>query len=124
MAWCKTGEAALDYVFKRGDYANNPEVQIPDLILLDLNMPGLDGRQVLRALKADNATKAIPVVVLTTSNDPKDINACYDLGASTYIQKPVSFAGLTEAIGKMKDYWFGVALLPQAAKSNRQTNSP
>lgn len=110
--WCKSGKEALDYLCKEGSYANDDSVRKPDLVLLDLNMPGIDGRQVLERLKSDNELRSIPVVILTTSSDAKDVEQCYTIGASTYIQKPVSFEGLTEAIQKMKDYWFGVAILP------------
>ena len=110
--WCKNGQEALDYLFRQSDKANDPDVKTPDLVLLDLNMPGVDGRQVLKRLKDDAGLCSIPVVILTTSKDAQDIDACYKIGASTYIQKPVSFEGLTEAIRTMKDYWFGVAILP------------
>lgn len=103
--WCKSGQSALDYLF--GENAEKP-----DLVLLDLNMPGVDGREVLEKMKKNKATRSIPVVVLTTSKDPVDVDKCYEIGASTYIQKPVNFEGLTEAIRTMKDYWFGVAILP------------
>ena len=86
---------------------------LPALILLDLNMPGIDGRKTLALLKQDQTLKKIPVVVLTTSADEKDIEQCYQMGASTYIQKPVDFASLLEAVGRIKDYWFGMALLPK-----------
>jgi two-component system response regulator len=85
----------------------------PGLILLDLNMPGLDGRRVLAILKGDNELRKIPVVVLTTSNDDRDIEECYQLGANTYIQKPVDLDGLFAAIQRLKDYWFEIALLPK-----------
>jgi two-component system, response regulator len=85
----------------------------PGLILLDLNMPGLDGRRVLAILKGDNELRKIPVVVLTTSNDDRDIEECYQLGANTYIQKPVDLDGLFAAIQRLKDYWFEIALLPR-----------
>ncbi|TBR42139.1 response regulator [Marinomonas agarivorans] len=110
--WCKNGKDALDYLYNEGNYADDIETRLPDLILLDLNMPGVDGRQVLKKIKADPKKRSIPVVILTTSKDHKDIEACYDMGASTYIQKPVDFEGLTQAIRTMKDYWFGVAILP------------
>ncbi len=113
VKWCKSGRDALDYLRKEGVYVNDKSVQQPDLILLDLNMPGIDGRQVLHELKANEKFKKIPVIILTTSADSKDVEQCYSIGASTYIQKPVSFEGLTEAIRTMKDYWFGVAILPK-----------
>jgi two-component system response regulator len=112
VQWCKSGQEALDYLNINGSHAPSAVSRKPDLILLDLNMPGIDGRQVLQVIKTDAALKSIPVVILTTSADSKDIDQCYQIGASTYIQKPVSFEGLTQAIGTMKDYWFGIALLP------------
>jgi two-component system response regulator len=117
LIWSRSAEDAL-YVLRSGDTAHGPgpEACRPNLILLDLNMPGMDGRRFLEIVKADDRLKSIPVVVLTTSSDSKDIERCYQLGASTYIQKPVSFDGLTQAVRTMKDYWFGIALLPTVAK--------
>jgi len=111
--WCQTGRDALDYLKHRGSHAQDPAVLMPGLILLDLNMPGLDGKKVLTILKQDLALKKIPVIILTTSSDERDVTQCYELGASTYIQKPVEFDGLIKAVGRIKDYWFGVALLPR-----------
>lgn len=85
----------------------------PGLILLDLNMPGLDGRRVLAILKGDVELRRIPIVVLTTSADERDIDECYQLGANTYIQKPVDLDGLFAAVQRLKDYWFEIALLPR-----------
>ncbi len=76
-------------------------------------MPGLDGRRTLEIIKQDNALKKIPVVILTTSNDEKDVQACYQLGANTYIQKPVDLDGLIRAIKELKEYWFEIAILPK-----------
>jgi CheY-like chemotaxis protein len=110
LHWCKSGKEALDYLKHEGAHA---AVGIfPALILLDLNMPGIDGRKVLETVKQDPALKKIPIIVLTTSADERDVVQCYELGASTYIQKPVDFEGLIAAVGRIKDYWFGVALLP------------
>lgn len=113
IAWCKSGQDAKDFLYRTGPYKEDESVKRPMFILLDLNMPGLDGRELLKIIKNDTQFKGIPIVVLTTSNDPTDIDECYTLGASTFIQKPVHFEGLTEAVRTMKDYWFGVALLPQ-----------
>jgi CheY-like chemotaxis protein len=112
--WCQTGSDALNYLKHEGIYAQGPAHERPALVLLDLNMPGIDGRKVLSILKQDRALKRIPIIILTTSSDERDITQCYELGASTYIQKPVEFDGLIKAVGRIKDYWFGVALLPQA----------
>jgi two-component system, response regulator len=113
--WCPNGLDALDYLYKRGKYAADPDAVMPALILLDLNMPGMDGRQLLATIKSDANLKRVPVIVLTTSSDMRDINECYDLGASTYIQKPVGFESLIEAAARLNGYWFGVAMLPQLA---------
>ena len=114
--WCRSGQDALDYLHQKGVYADKDKAKRPDLILLDLNMPGIDGRQVLERIKKDEDIRSIPVVVLTTSSDTQDVEQCYSIGASTYIQKPVSFDGLTEAISTMKKYWFDVAILPHPAE--------
>ncbi|HEX5536588.1 MAG TPA: response regulator [Sphingobium sp.] len=108
--WCRNGREALDYLMQAGDPDKGGS--LPGLVLLDLNMPGIDGREVLRVIKAELQLRRMPVIILTTSADERDISRCYDMGASTYIQKPVSFAGLAAAIRTMKDYWFGIALLP------------
>jgi two-component system response regulator len=102
----ESGEAALTYLTTKTN-------ERPGLILLDLNMPGMDGRQTLKAIKQNTSLKQIPVVVLTTSDDERDISACYELGANTYIQKPVDFDGLIGAIQRLKEYWFEFALLPK-----------
>ena len=112
--WSPNGADALDYLRRRGRYQDKPDVVTPALILLDLNMPGIDGRKLLETIKSDTALRRVPVVVLTTSTDQMDINKCYELGASTYIQKPVGFEGLIEASIRLKGYWFCVAILPQA----------
>ncbi len=111
--WCRSGKDALDYLKHEGTYAQEPRGARPALMLLDLNMPGLDGRKVLVTIRQDPALKKIPIIILTTSGDNRDVTQCYELGASTYIQKPVDFDGLTRAISRIKDYWFGVALLPR-----------
>lgn len=110
--WCKSGADGLDYLKSEGDYALQFADPRPALILLDLNMPGIDGKKVLATVKQDPLLRKIPVVILTTSSDERDVTQCYELGASTYIQKPVDFDGLIGAVGRIKDYWFGVALLP------------
>jgi two-component system, response regulator len=86
----------------------------PGLILLDLNMPGLDGRKTLAIIKSSDDLKEIPVVILTTSDDERDVAVCYTLGANTYIQKPVDLDGLFAAIRRLKEYWFEIAILPKA----------
>jgi two-component system, response regulator len=115
VVWCKSGRDALDFLKREGAYKNAPKASRPGLVLLDLNMPGMDGRKTLAAIKQDEALKQIPVIILTTSADERDIRACYQAGANTYVQKPVSFEGLIEAIQRLKAYWFEIALLPREA---------
>jgi CheY-like chemotaxis protein len=110
---CENGEEALDYLYRNGIYADPEKSPRPCLILLDLNMPGLDGRGLLTVIKSDANLKIIPVVVLTTSTDKRDIEKCYDEGANSYIQKPVDFNGLIDAIQRLKDYWFEIVILPK-----------
>jgi two-component system response regulator len=101
-----SGEEALAYL------KSSTQLK-PGIILLDLNMPGMDGRRTLDIIKQDKNLKKIPVVILTTSDDERDVKACYELGANTYIQKPVDFDGLISAIKQLKEYWFEIALLPK-----------
>lgn len=110
---CEDGQEVLDYLNKTGKYADIENWKLPGIILLDLNMPGVDGRAALREIKSDMKLKNIPIVVLTTSDDEIDIQACYKDGANTYIQKPVDLDGFFSAIKKLKDYWFEIAILPK-----------
>jgi two-component system response regulator len=115
IIWCKSGRDALEYLKQEGSYKDARGGSRPGLVLLDLNMPGMDGRKTLQVIKQDDALKRIPVIILTTSADERDIQACYQTGANTYVQKPVSFEGLIEAIKRLKAYWFEIALLPKEA---------
>jgi two-component system, response regulator len=117
VVWCRSGRDALD-LLKREGVHRNANGSHPGLILLDLNMPGLDGRKTLRLIKEDDKLKRIPVIILTTSTDERDIQDCYQMGANTYVQKPVSFDGLIEAIKRLKAYWFEIALLPKDGAAN------
>lgn len=108
---CSDGDEALEFLFRRGRFADVPR---PGVILLDLNLPGTDGREVLAEIKADASLKQIPVIVLTTSSDNRDVQACYNAGASSYIQKPVDLDGFMRAIERLNDYWFEVVILPKA----------
>jgi CheY-like chemotaxis protein len=107
---CADGDEALDFLFHRGSHADAPR---PGVILLDLNLPGTDGREVLAEIKGDAELKQIPVIVLTTSSDDRDVQACYQAGASSYIQKPVDVEGFMRAIERLNDYWFEVVILPK-----------
>lgn len=110
---CEDGDEALDYLHRRGDYADPARSPRPGVILLDLNLPGTDGRQVLNEIKKSDNLRDIPVVVLTTSADERDITACYRAGANSYIQKPVDIDGFMKAIERLNGYWFEVVILPK-----------
>ena len=103
------GEELLDFLKKRGDYAR---AQRPDVILMDLNMPRMDGREALSALKADPALKAIPVIILTTSGAEEDIVRSYELGVSSYVRKPVTFESLVQVMKTLGSYWVEIVELP------------
>jgi CheY-like chemotaxis protein len=106
------GEELLDYLYRRGDYADPEKAPRPGLILLDLNMPRKDGREALREIKADPDLRQIPIVVLTTSKAEEDIYRSYDLGVNSFITKPVSFEGLVFVITTLAQYWFQIVQLP------------
>jgi CheY-like chemotaxis protein len=113
---CTDGDDALDYLRRQGKYADPASAPRPGMILLDLNMPGTDGREVLAAIKADESLRQIPVIVLTTSSDERDIQVCYRDGANSYIQKPVDMKGFLESIQRLVDYWYHIVLLPKGAR--------
>jgi CheY-like chemotaxis protein len=109
------GEELMDYLYHRGRFAPPALSPTPGLILLDLNMPKKDGREALAEIKADPALRRIPIVVLTTSKATRDVSRTYDLGSSSYIIKPVSFAALVEVTRLIGLYWFQVVTLPEQA---------
>lgn len=100
----QTGEEGMDFLYRRGKYSD--DTPQPDLILLDLNMPGMGGKEFLRRIKEDERLKQIPVVILTTSEAEKDIIDSYKLQASGYVHKPVTLEEFKEAMKKLKAYWF------------------
>lgn len=106
------GEEALEYLQQRGAYSDAESAPRPDLILLDLNMPRMNGRELLEALKNDADLGRIPVVVLTTSEQEADILRSYDLGCNSYIQKPVEMDRFVAAVRQLGKYWFDVVTLP------------
>lgn len=103
------GEEALDFLYQRGNYADAPR---PGLILLDIKLPGVDGIEVLRLIKADVKLRQIPVVMLTTTSDVKEVVKSYSLGANSYIVKPVDFEHFIKVIKDLKLYWFIINSLP------------
>ena len=103
--WVKDGAEALDYVFCRGGYAGRDPGRPPKLILLDLKMPKIDGIEVLRQVKSDESLRAVPVVVMTSSNEERDVVDSYRLGVNSYIVKPIDFAAFLEVVAKIGLYW-------------------
>jgi CheY-like chemotaxis protein len=99
------GEEALEYIFGTGKYEGRPISKPPKLVLLDIQMPKINGLEVLERVKSDQRTKSIPVVMLTSSKEDPDIQKCYALGANSYIVKPVNFQGFAEAIKNLGFYW-------------------
>jgi CheY-like chemotaxis protein len=108
----KDGEELMDYLYHRGRYVSVTSSPRPGLILLDLNMPKKDGREALKEIKNDPELRKIPVVVLTTSKAPEDIYRTYDLGANSFIIKPMNFASLVEVMRTIGKYWFEIVELP------------
>lgn len=106
------GEALMDYLFHRGEYAERRTSPKPGLILLDLSMPKKDGREALAEIKRDAQLRQIPVIVMTTSSAEEDVCRSYDLGASSYVTKPVSFTRLVEVMRGIEQYWFEIVKLP------------
>ena len=102
----KNGADALDFIFGTGKYAGSRDISFaPKVILLDIQMPKMNGMEVLQIIKADPRTRSMPVVVLTSSKESPDIQTCYDLGANSYIVKPVNFEGFAAAIQNLGFYW-------------------
>ncbi|MEO6155227.1 MAG: response regulator [Thermomonas sp.] len=102
------GAQAVDYLLGRGEYAGRDITDLPALILLDLNLPKLNGREVLQAIRENPATRALPVVVLTTSAEPMDVGSVYELGANSYIQKPVEFERFVDVVRQIGLYWLAL----------------
>lgn len=112
IAHCEDGDDALDYLYQRGPYKGSKKATRPSVILLDLNLPGTDGWEVLAEIKQHPDFKTIPIIILTTSSAPCDIEKCYLAGANSYVQKPVDLRGFVKAIERLKNYWFEIVILP------------
>ena len=111
LLWVKDGQEALDFLFRDGDYAGREDT-VPRLVLLDLKMPKVDGLEVLKAVKANEKTKRIPVVVMTSSREEKDVAQTYDMGVNSYVVKPVDFNALAELARQAGYYWLAINRTP------------
>jgi CheY-like chemotaxis protein len=109
LHWVEDGETAMNYLRHQGEFTDAPR---PDLILLDLNLPGMDGREVLEEVKSDTDLKRIPVVILTTSNDEQDVLRSYNLNANCYVTKPIDIEQFINVVQLIKEFWLAAVLLP------------
>jgi CheY-like chemotaxis protein len=116
VAW--NGQQALDYLFGRGGYADRDRHPLPDIILLDLKMPAIDGFEVLRQIKQSPLLRRLPVIVLTSSKEEGDRALSYDHGANSYLVKPVSFEGFLKVIRLIEDYWLVLNVGPPAVAAS------
>ena len=107
ITWVKDGAEALDWIFRQGEYAGRGDVQ-PRLILLDLKMPKVNGIEVLKAIKSDDRTRRIPVVVMTSSEEESDVAKTYDLGVNSYVVKPLDFNALADVTRQAGYYWLAI----------------
>jgi CheY-like chemotaxis protein len=114
---CASGDEALEYLQLEGIYRDTQTAPRPSVILLDLNLPGTDGRSILAKLKQDKAFKEIPVVVFTTSSAPKDIDFCYQAGANAYLVKPIDRLSLNKTVESFVEFWLGTNIPPSGFSS-------
>jgi CheY-like chemotaxis protein len=125
LRFVEDGRELLDYLRREGTYGGEPErAPRPGLILLDLNMPRMNGRDALAEIKADPGLRCIPIVVLTTSHAEKDILRSYDLGANSFITKPVELDSLIEAMKVIGLYWLSIVQLPRESSEDPHGRSP
>lgn len=113
LLWVKDGAEALDYLFCRGPFAGRNPLHPPKLVLLDIKMPRVDGIEVLRQVKADESKRSIPIVVMTSSNEERDVVESYRLGVNSYIVKPVEFAAFLDVVAKVGLYWVLTNRVPE-----------
>jgi len=112
---CRDGDEALEFLFRRGRYADPHLAPQPSLILLDLSLPGTDGREVLARVKHDERLRAIPIIVLTSSTNPRDVSECYRQGANGYQVKPVDYERFRRDVQRTVEYWFETVVIPTPA---------
>jgi two-component system, response regulator len=111
LLWLKDGEQALNYLFRRGNYADRDD-SLPRLVLLDLKMPRVDGIEALKAVKKDERTRRVPVVIMTSSHEESDVVQSYDLGANSYVVKPVDFKAFEDIARQSGFYWLSINRTP------------
>lgn len=116
---CRDGEEALDYLFQRGRFTKPGSAPRPDLVLLDLNLPGKSGADVLDQIKQNDRLRSIPVVMLTTSDREEDVTRCYKMGANNYLAKPVQFEDCLKLVAQIQDYWLDLSKLPPKNSTSR-----
>lgn len=119
VVWLRDGQEALDYLYRRGRFAHLPAGQ-PAVVLLDLKMPRVDGLQVLAAVKADSALRSIPIVMLTSSREERDVENAYRLGVNSYVVKPVEFDAFVAALKELGSYWAVLSAPPAGTVSAGQ----
>lgn len=112
IQFVEDGEQLLDYLYQRGVYARPAQTTRPDLILLDLDMPRMNGHEALHIIKSDPLLRRTPVVIFTTSHAQQDINSTYNMGANSFINKPVTYEGLVQVMNVLAEYWAEIAELP------------
>jgi CheY-like chemotaxis protein len=115
----RNGVEVLDYLFATGAYADRDMRVMPEVIMLDLKLPKMDGLEVLRRIRADDRTRLLPVVILTSSDEERDIIEGYKLGANSYVRKPVDFTQFAEAVRQLRLYWLVLNEVPPRERSNR-----
>ncbi len=108
ITWLRDGAEALDYLFHAGKYAESARPELPALVILDLKLPKVDGLEVLRRLRANPSTQCVPVVVLTSSKEQRDVHRSYAYGANSYIHKQIDFVKFTETVRELKAYWLNL----------------
>lgn len=123
LRFVNDGEELMEYLYRRGEYADPARSPRPGLILLDLNMPRKNGREALAEIKKDPNLRRIPIVVLTTSKAEEDIYRSYDLGVNSFVSKPVNFSGMTAVMKALGTYWFEIVELPYDQESSDERAS-